>query len=455
MDGINLNDVTAALALLLRSNVARLLGMASVEVSTLPPEKAEALADTRLNIYLHHLAHDADGGIDLPLDGSGPVPIATRPLALKLFYVITAHAVTIGQHDEDSAGQQALMGCALKTMHDFPIIDSQTRVGGTPILDKLGTRRIDVFLRPVTPEEATSFWSTDQVRTARLSAFYEVRTLLLPPEVPTMQSAAAAVLTLGVMPSPAPAITATRASTQVTLPQITGGATIRQPSAPAVVAIKTLADDDCRLVATGTGFGDGSDTVIVIRGEALMSLGLPANAAVIAPADNPAWQISVAGGQLTMMYRPVASVSTPGGPIAVAFVPGFYTLALRRTVVTASEGGLMRSVVIESNRVPFAAAPAIKAITLNAGGRVEITLAGGFDAQDPANLATLAIAGTLYQRVSALTNTPADRGNFAATAADTYIIAPLFAAPPPAGSVFAAGLSINGVNAAPAWLEVA
>jgi hypothetical protein len=453
MLAINLNDVTAGLATLLKINVASLLGLATVEVSTLPPEKAEALADTRLNLYLHHISHDADGGVDLPLDNSGPIPIATRPLALKLFYVVTAHAVTVDQGDEDSSGQQMLMGCALKTLHDFPTIDSQLQLGGQQILGALGTRLVEIILRPVTPEEAISFWSTDQVRTARLAAFYEVRTLLLPPQPPDTQNAMAAVVALGVRPEGMPALTETHSTARVTLPAVLGSVLITQQRSPAVVALKPAADSDCQLSARGIGLGDGSDAAIVIRGEALIGAGLPEDAAIIEPVDNPAWNLQVSDGALTMAFRPAATVRGPSGPIPVKFPPGFYTLALRRSVPTASESGITRSVPIESNRTPFAAAPAITAIALDAQGRVKITVAASYDATDPANTARLAIGGSLYQQVTTLNNNPADRGHFAASASDTYLAAPLFPAPA-SGSTFAVGLTVNGVDTAPAWLEV-
>ena len=97
-------------------------------------------------------------------------------MALSLFYILTAHHETDSAFDAET--QQKLMGYALKTLHDFPVITDQTRIDGTFILDpdlRGSDNTLQVILRPVSPEDAIAFWNSQETRTTRLSAYYEVR----------------------------------------------------------------------------------------------------------------------------------------------------------------------------------------------------------------------------------------------------------------------------------------
>jgi hypothetical protein len=449
----NLSNVTDALVKLLELNVSRLLGGAAVTVSRIPPEKAEEAGDTRLNLYLYHVANDVDGGNDIPISPGGAFPIATRPLALKLFYVLTAHAV-LENNVEDSAGQQSLMGWAMKTFHDFPVIDSGLTLSGTQIFPTIGKRVVEVILRPITPEEAISFWSTDQVRTARLSAYYEVRTLLLPPEAPTDLAGPVGSLGLNVRPDGRPSLAATSSVSRFTLPAALGGGAMAVRRSPAVVALKSGAPDpDMRLDAIGTGLGDGSDASVVLRGEPLAALGLPGNAAVLEASGNAGWNILVDDAALSLSVRPDAQATTDTGLMPVKLLPGIYSLAVRRRLVTRSEEGLERSVESESNRAQFAIAPFLLTASTNAAKHIVVTVDGAYDVQDAAAEPQLSIAGELYRLIAAFAGNPGDAGCFVARNGNIYEAAPAFD-PTVAGQTYPIRLSVNGVDAAPFWMQV-
>ena len=86
----------------------------------------------------------------------------------------------------------------VKTFHDFPVITDRTRIDGTFILDpdlRGNDNTLQVILRPVSPEDAFAFWNSQDTRTTRLSAYYEVRVVLLEPEKP--QTMPGIVLNLG------------------------------------------------------------------------------------------------------------------------------------------------------------------------------------------------------------------------------------------------------------------
>ena len=453
MPSPNLNEVTEAMARLVETVVERLLGGTNVTVSTIPPEKAEDAGDTRLNVYLYHVAQDLDGGNDLVRGGpGGQVPVATRSLALKLFYVLTAHAMV--DTVEDSSGQQTLMGWAMKTLHDNPVIDSALTIGTTQIFPTIGDQRLQVVLRPVTPEEAISFWATDQVRTARLAAYYEVSTLLLPPEAPSTTPGVTTQVMLSVLPAGRPTLRTTRSVVRFSLPGPLGGATLAPQRSPAVVALKAVADTDSVLTAAGQGLGDGRDAAVVLRGDSTSGQGLPGDAAVLRAADNPTWGIVVTDTEVRFSVRPTGQATTATGVVAVDILPGSHTIAVRQLVETRSEDVRTGHVEVESNRQPFAVAPSVESVVVGAGNRIVVTVDAGYDATVVNAVPQLTIGGDVYRRVASFAGTPADVGAFRVVDASHYEAVPLFD-PTLTGRTYPVRISVNGADSQPFWLEVA
>lgn len=453
MPSPNLNEVTEAIARLVEQVVERLLGGTNVTVSTLPPEKAEEAGDTRLNVYLYHVAQDMDGGNDLVREGPvGPVPVANRPLALKLFYVLTAHAMA--GTEEDSSGQQTLMGWAMKGLHDHPVIDSTLTIGTVQVFPTIGDQQIQVVLRPVTPEEAISFWATDQVRTTRLSAYYEVHTVLLPPEAPSTSPSVTTQVMLSVLPAGRPTLRTTRSVVRFALPTNLGGATLAPQRSPAVVALKSVPDTDSAMTAAGQFLGDGRDAAVVLRGDSTSGLGLPGDAAVLRAADNPGWSIVVSDTEVSLSVRSTAQAATATGVVAVDVLPGSHTLAVRRLIETRSEDGHTDAVDVDSNRQPFAIAPYVVSVALDVNDHVVVTVDPAYDAQAAAAVPQLSIGGDIYRLVTTLTGTSADVGRFIVVDASHYEAVPLFD-PTLSGRTYPVRVSVNGADSQPFWLEVA
>ncbi|MBK5305242.1 MAG: DUF4255 domain-containing protein [Frankiaceae bacterium] len=453
MPSPNLNEVTDAIARLVELTVERLLGGTNVTVSTLPPEKAEEAGDTRLNVYLYHVAQDMDGGNDLVRGGPvGPVPVATRPLALKLYYVLTAHAMI--DTVEDSSGQQTLMGWAMKALHDNPVIDDQLVIGPVQVFPRIGDQKVQIVLRPVTPEEAISFWATDQVRTARLSAYYEVSTLLLPPEEPSTTPGVTSQVMLSVLPRGRPTLRTTRSMVRFVLPTSLGGAGLAPARSPAVVALKAVADADTAMSVPGLSLGDGRDAAVLLRGESTSGLGLAGDAVVLLAADNPGWGIVVTDNEVRFSVRPSAQASSPAGVQPVDILPGSHTVAVRRSVETRSESGLSGSVDVESNRQPFAIAPYVVTVALDVNDHVVVTVDAAYDATATEAAPQLSIAGDVYRLVAAFAGTAADAGSFLVLDDHTYEAVPLFD-PTLTGRTYPVRVSVNGVDSQPLWLEVA
>src|SRR5262252_10701507 len=129
---LNLFKVTKTLVDLLTQNIkVNVDPTVSVNVTALPPEKVEG-AENTLSIFLYHVAEDPYYK-SAPGAGNDVPNVAKAPMALSLFYILTAHHEV--NADFDAQTQQKLMGYALKTFHDFPVVTKATRINGTPILD--------------------------------------------------------------------------------------------------------------------------------------------------------------------------------------------------------------------------------------------------------------------------------------------------------------------------------
>ena len=109
-----------------------------------------------LNLYLYHVSADPHFR-NLPPEAAAPVPVQTVPMALILYYILTAHHRV--ETEFDTISEQKLLGYALKTFHDFPVITDATVVGSGPVMPQSlrgRDNRLQITLRTVSPEEASS-----------------------------------------------------------------------------------------------------------------------------------------------------------------------------------------------------------------------------------------------------------------------------------------------------------
>jgi hypothetical protein len=181
----NLYHVTQTLSTLLDESLTRILGAnTDWTVTTQPPESLDDETNT-VNLFLYHIAEDPNYK-NQSTPGAGPRGVARTPMALVLYYIVTAHHTVNNEFDAET--EQELMGATLKTFHDHPVIDSQTVILGAPVMPETmaesGENWIEITLRPITPEEALHFWASEQSQTTRLSAYYEIRCVFLTPEEP-------------------------------------------------------------------------------------------------------------------------------------------------------------------------------------------------------------------------------------------------------------------------------
>lgn len=459
--------VTASLRQLLSLNVRRLMGGVPPEdlnVTTMPPELLENPSQT-LNLHLYHVAEDPFYK-NAPSPGRGGMPIARQPMPLMLYYILTPHHEVAAEFDAETL--QRLMGYALKTLHDFPVIDDNLEIEPNAVegpvrvmADGLvgGTNRIETTLRPISPEEAIAFWSAEDQATARLSAYYETRVVFLEPEPPTQYAGTVTDLGVYAVSFPSPRLTGSRATLRFTPPPATGAGpqAVRTSPAratfnPAVVPPATEADSTVTLV--GSNLTAGLTQTLVLRNEHWRNLMPPVSEAVVDPALNPAWQVAFDSGNVRFVMQSTLDVAGPGGGVVTLDVfPGIYGASIRALLRQRVVGGQTLRSERETATTAFALGPRLEAADPPDGNdRIAIRIVTAFDLSDPDLRVEVIVGGEAYVRANAFSGVPADDAGLFTVAADRVTIQPLFDIGTP--GLHPVQIIVNGAESQPFWLEV-
>lgn len=332
---LDLSLVTRTLTELVRRAIAASPAKPAqtVHVTSLPPDRVTE--DNQIGIYLYHLVEEA-AIKNQTWRGRPDQPIRFSPLGLNLHYIVTAHSDNA--ESEGPYREQLLMGLTARALHDTPIIDDDTRVGGfkiVPVSMVGDENRLRVSLRHVPVNEAVSYWTAGS-HPLRLCAYYEVSVVMIDPDEPT--SASGRVLTWGVdtFIGGLPRLIASRSTVTFTIP----GETV--PRAIDIQPAQTAIGD--RLTLQGTGLGSGAIELLV-----------RAAAWSAARVVGSAWGLSSAGDEVSVVIqRDVDGELT---------IPGTWAASLRITRVTTRADGTTKSAAVLTNETPFQIAPSITALT--------------------------------------------------------------------------------------------
>jgi hypothetical protein len=340
-----LNLITKTFITLLQERLPRYAdwpGGATLNASPAPPDATTG--NHALSFYLYHLREDAhtksqDWGVD------DAVPLRYKPMGLTLYYVLCPRS-TATAVDDRAYTDQLLMGLALKTLRDHPIIDDTTTVetaGPPKLIMPAGLRgrgnRLRSQLLPTPPEEAMQYWQSGS-QALRLAAYYEVSAALLEPEEP--RSRRTRVLSVGVhtLLRGRPWIEGTRNKVSFTLP----GETLPRES----VAISAE-------VAYGGAFEVfGSD----LKGDQTALLINHRDFDEPVPVD-ATWNLSTDGSILRATLRAKAGTQD--------LLPGLYGAIVRTTTRSRLPDGSERDFDAESNEAGFAIAPVFTFLGFAAG----------------------------------------------------------------------------------------
>ena len=147
-----------------------------IQVTTLPPDKArDGNATTNeVNLFLYHTVLDAAWcNQDLPRQAR-PGEVSQPPLALNLYYLITAYG-----EDNNELIAQFLLGRAMRVLHDHPLLmpkEISDALADSELHDQI--ERVRITPQPMSLEEMSKLWMTFQTQ-YRISAAYEVSVVLI------------------------------------------------------------------------------------------------------------------------------------------------------------------------------------------------------------------------------------------------------------------------------------
>ncbi len=379
-----------------------------------------------LSFYLYHVREDAhtktqDWGV------TDAVPQRFKPMGLTLYYVMTPRS-NIVDPNLRALADQLVMGLALKTLRDLPVIDDTSTVdtlGGPLLLMPLSLRgrnnRLRTLLQPTAATDAAQYWQAGS-QPLRLAAYYEVAATLLEPE--ETRSRSGRVLMLGVH-------TFTRGR-----PQVERTRNVISFTPPGQLDARTL-----EISAAEVAFGQtlevhGAD----LKGDSTALLLTHRDFPAPLEAD-AAWNLHTDGSLLTVAVQPTIG--------AQALVPGIYGAVVRTTARHTLPDGSQRDFDAFSNESGFAIAPAIVSVT-GAGPVLTVTVAS-FVPQLLATGELLMFTGAM--RLARVGASPPAAGEFFTPPA-TNTIRFRFPAGLTAGSIVPLRLVVRGAESGPWWETV-
>jgi hypothetical protein len=391
----------------------------AVKVTALPPDRV--LDDNQIGIYLYHLVEEP-AVKNAVWRGRPERPIRFSPLGLLLHYVVTAHSESA--ESEGPYREQLLMGLTAKALHDYPIVDDETRVGGFKVVpvSMIGDEnKLRISLRHVPANEAVSYWTAGSLA-LRLCAYYEVCVVLLEPDEPT--TAGGRVLTWGVdtFIGGLPRLIASRSTVTFLIPgESTPRAIDVQPGQPAI---------DDRLTLLGTGLGGGAIELLV-RGP-----GWPTPRAV-----GPTWGVSSLGDEVSAEVK----ADVDGAPT----LPGTWAASLQIARTTTLADGTTKTTTLFSNEMPFQIVPRVVPGAPSPATRVFDVTGGLFmDAALPPAAVRASIAGVQLTPGSAGSLAPGEYAVKTPTAIEMRIPSEVAS-----GQWAPVRVVINGSESPPAWVQ--
>ncbi len=425
---LNLSQVTSCFTTLLQQCIplyADWPAATPVQVSAGAPDLFSA--PNGLSFYLYHVREDAHTKSQDWQVANDAVPQRFKPMGLSLYYVMTprSNAADVGTRAQ---ADQLVMGLALKTLRDVPLIDDTTTIdtpGGPLLLMPAALRgrnnRFRALLQPTLASEAAEYWQAG-TQALRLAAYYEVAATLLEPDEPQTRSGRVLMYGVHTFTRGRPIIESTRNTISFTLPGEIDSRTI--DISPAEVPYGDT------LELRGSDLKGDTTALLIGHRDFVEPI------AVDAP-----WNLRSDGSLLTVTVQPAIG--------ATALVPGIYGATVRTTARKTLPDGSQRDFDSHSNQVGFAIAPAIASV---AGPGPVLTLT--VDSFEPHLLAAadlLVFAGPA--RLTRVGAGPPAAGEFF-TPAPGSTIEFRFPATLAAGSVVPVRLVVRGAESGPWWETV-
>lgn len=391
-------------------------------VTSLPPDKLAD--DNSVSIYLYHVVEEA-ALRNQPWRGRPDSPIRFSPLALNLHYVVSAFSTATNANDPFGPyREQLLMGLAMKALHDYPVVDDATRIGGVSILDTnlVGDEnKLRLAFRHVPAAEAVSYWTAGS-QPLRLSAYYEVSVVLVEPEDPATVGGRVLGRNVEMFIGGLPRLEASRSTLSLTIPGEAAPRTFEVQPAQAAIGDE--------ITFFGTGLGGGAIELIV-RGPGWST----------AHPVGPTWGTGAVGDRVLATVQSLID--------GLPALPGAYTAAVQLSRTTTLPDGKTTSLAVLSNETPFQIVPAIDSVGAPSPTGV-FTITGGLYS-DPTTPMVVRPSISSVVLVPGIAGSLAP-GEFAVTSATTMQMRIPAGATP--GTKLPVRVIINGSESPPQWVQV-
>ena len=377
-----------------------------------------------IGFYLFHV-QESSHYKNFPAPGNDNPPVNYTPMALNLFYQLSANSVNENS-EQDAYDEQNLMSVAMKALHDH----SQIKI--TPSGKKIN---IKVTLQTLTPSESVQYWAAAE-SPVRLSAYYEVSAVFLEPE--KQLSYAGRVLSYGtfIFVGGNPQITSSENTIEYTLPGEIAARQVKIQPAQAPPAFIAPAPISSVVSFFGTGFNGGTLQLLIIS---------PLwNEPAVADAS---WLPTlVSENQLNITVQPTALLKTALTPVDI--IPGLYAAQVSITEQRTLPNATIKTFNHVSNQFPFSVMPRISLVNALGGGGFAVTCnvfqhAGITDDDIQVYIGAAKLVLTAAVVLAA--------GEFKTTGATTIEL--LVPAGLPAGQV-ALRIMIRGIESEPNWITL-
>lgn len=150
---------------------------AGIQITAQPPDAAnnDATITYQVNLFLYHVMPNA-AWRNMPLpDRALPGETAQPPLALNLYYIITAYSRD--QADVGDINSHNLLGRVMRVLYDHPVLGSgDITLPDSEVQNQI--ERIRITMQPLNIEEIYRLWTGFETP-YRLSVSYEVAVVLI------------------------------------------------------------------------------------------------------------------------------------------------------------------------------------------------------------------------------------------------------------------------------------
>ena len=389
-------------------------------VSPLSPDRLSG--DHTLGLYLYYITENQQYKNPAPAISGNNFPERFTPMGLDFHYILTAHSELVG--DAAALQEQILMGLGMKTMHDFPLIDDTTQVGGVTIFpgDLLGAGNyFRITLQPVPVTEAMGYWNAG-TEALRLAAYYQVTPVLLQPDQP--DSLNGRVLTYGVFSFArgAPRLDASQNFVTFTVP---GETTARKVTVqPAEAAVGDT--------VTFLGSALSGDSTTLLLNNRLFAQPIEVGMD---------WGVSATPNQITMVIQPKAQLTT--------ILPGVYSVRASVSTQGRLSDGSLETFVNNSNEIPFLIVPTITGFA-PVGGAIQATGSVFQNPALPADAIQVFLGSTLITPKAGAVLNPGEFEIISPTKLNFIFPTTGFVS----GKFVPFRLIINGAENSPVWVQV-